>query len=333
MTADSALEVIAVDDDESARELLASVVTGLGHHCRTAVDGYDALRLIAQRPADVIISDWEMPGMNGAELCRQTRSVGDNAPYTYFIIVTGLEDPAHLQEAMAAGADDFQRKPVNIGELKARLMSAARVVELHRRLATQTAGLRHDSERFYLASRTDALTGAGNRMRLDEELATLLSRARRYRSPCSLAICDLDSFKAFNDEFGHVAGDDALRRVAEGIRRSLRSVDALYRYGGEEFVVLLVEQPLSAAQRAMDRVRSAIEALAIRSPATGGRLTLSIGIAEIDTRIDRNGDDCLRRADEALYRAKSAGRNRVMSTPPPPPPDADVTQPEEPTLW
>jgi len=302
------------------------VIRRLGHRCRLAEDGNDALRQLAARPADVIVSDWDMPSMNGAELARRVRALGDDVPYTYFIIMTAFDDRAHLLEGMSAGADDYQHKPLDVDELEARMMSAARVVELHRRLAMRTAELRSDrSDRsdcseFYLASRTDALTGAGNRLRLDEELGTLLSRADRYGSTCSLAICDLDFFKAFNEAFGHVAGDETLRRVAGGIRASLRSVDNLFRYGGEEFVVVLVEQSIEAARCAMDRVRRAVEDLGITSPATGGALTVSVGIAEIDTTTDHTADQWLRRSDEALYHAKSLGRNRVISTAPPPPP-------------
>jgi diguanylate cyclase (GGDEF)-like protein len=191
------------------------------------------------------------------------------------------------------------------------------VVDLHRRLALRTATLRDDSTRNYLASRTDALTGVGNRMRLDEEIASLLSRAQRYGHRCSLAICDLDLFKSYNDHFGHVAGDEALRRVADGMRMNLRSADALFRYGGEEFVILLIEQPLADAELAMERMRAQIEALGIPA-AHGGPLTLSVGVAEIDPRRDRTPDQWIARADEALYAAKAGGRNRVVSTLPPP---------------
>ena len=311
------LEVLAVDDDESSRELVAAVVRQIGHRCVTAVDGNDALRLVAQRPVDVIISDWGMPGMNGSELCRRTRSLGDDAPYTYFILMTAFDDRAHLFAGMAAGADDYQRKPMKHDELEARLMTAGRVVEHHRRLASHTKKLRDDSTRLFQASRTDALTGAGNRLSLDEEIETLLARAHRYGRKCSLAICDLDLFKSYNDHFGHVAGDEALRRVAGAMRASLRSADSLFRYGGEEFVALLLEQRLDAAECAMERVRGAVEALGMPSPATGGSLTLSVGVAEIDPGADRTSDDWLRRADEALYVAKSSGRNRVVSTMPP----------------
>lgn len=307
---------MVVDDDRDSRELIAIAVHSYGHRCRVAVDGVDAMRLLTERPADVVISDWDMPLMNGGELCHRLRSGGDEMPYTYFIIMTAFDDREHLLAGMAAGADDYQRKPVSFDELEARLLSAGRVVEHHRRLASCRSNLRDESTRNYAASRTDALTGVANRMRLDEEIATLLSRAQRYGHTCSLAICDLDYFKAYNDRFGHVAGDEALRAVAEGMRANLRSVDALFRYGGEEFVVLLVEQPLADAERAMDRMRAQIEALGIPS-AKGGPLTLSVGLAEIDPVGDTSGEVWIARADAALYEAKTRGRNRVVSTSPP----------------
>jgi two-component system chemotaxis response regulator CheY len=313
-----ALDILVVDDERSSREGLAHAIRILGHPCRVAASGHEALVAIDERRPEVVISDWEMPGMNGAELCRRTRSVDNDASYIYFIILTAFSDRDHLLEGMAAGADDYQRKPVDLDELEARLVSAARVVELHARLATRTEELRHDSKRFYTASRTDALTGAGNRMHLDEELAALVSRAQRYGHQCSLAICDLDFFKAFNDRFGHVAGDQALRSVAEAMRKNLRSADALFRYGGEEFVVLLVEQPLADAAVAMDRMRAEVERLAIPSPKTGGALTLSVGVAELDPSRDRTPTDWIARADAALYTAKSRGRNTVVTTKGPP---------------
>jgi len=312
----SQLDVLVVDDDEHVRDVVSTAVVSHGHRCRTALDGLDALRHLEERPADLVISDWDMPRMDGAELCRRLRRGGDDVPYTYFIMLTAFVDREHLLAGMAAGADDYQRKPMRYDELEARLMSAVRVVELHRRLELRTAELREASARNYTPSLTDALTGVANRMRLHEELAALLARAHRYGRTCSLAICDLDSFKAYNDRFGHVAGDDALRAVAAAMSANLRQADSLFRYGGEEFVVLLPEQPLLDAERAMDRMRAQIERLGIPA-ASGGFVTMSIGVAELDITLDRSAEAWIARADAALYEPNSGGRNRVVSTTPP----------------
>jgi diguanylate cyclase (GGDEF)-like protein len=249
--------------------------------------------------------------MSGVELCRRTRVADDEAPYVYFILMTGFGDRNHLLEGMEAGADDYQKKPVDLDELEARLVSAARVVALQHRLADRTSALRRDSRRFYVASRTDPLTGAGNRLRLDEDLAAEVARAQRYGHTPTIAMCDLDHFKDFNDRFGHLAGDDALRRVADTIRANLRAGDVLYRYGGEELVVVLPEQSLDDAGKAMERVRAAVEALAIPAGTGAGSLTVSVGLAHLEPGRDTTPSQWLDRADEALYRAKRAGRNRV----------------------
>ena len=307
------LEVLIVDDDDDTCEVLAKSVRRLGHSCRTAPDGFSALEMMTQRHPDVVISDWTMPGMTGAELCLRTRALAEETPYTYFILLTAYADREHLLGGMAAGADDYQTKPVDPDELEARLMSASRVVELHRKLALQTAGLRRDSERFYLASRTDALTGIGNRLALEEELATVRDRATRYGHRFCIAIADVDHFKKYNDEFGHLAGDDVLRRLAEKIRTSIRASDRVFRYGGEEFVILLPQQPLTEACAAMDRVREEIETLtSSRDGEEGppGALTMSFGVAEL---YSQNMDEWLALADGALYAAKRAGRNRVVA--------------------
>ncbi len=308
------LDVLVVEDDPSTREALEIAIQALGHTCRVAADGDEAWRMLEAAHADVVISDWELPGLNGAELCRRIRSIEDGG-YTYFILMTGFHDRAHLLEGMAAGADDYQKKPVDLDELEARLVSAARVVALHRRLAEREHELRRDSSQLWAASRTDRLTGVGNRLRMEEELSAAHSRAQRYGHRYSLAIVDVDHFKEFNDGFGHLAGDEALKQVAAALRDAIRSGDAIFRYGGEEFVVLLPEQPLADARSAAERMRADVEAYAIRRPEKGRTLTVSAGVAELDPTRDAGVEDWLARADQALYFAKGAGRNRVEALP------------------
>jgi two-component system chemotaxis response regulator CheY len=304
------LDILIVDDDTFARAALRAALRSLGHDCRTASSGVEALEMIASQRPEVVISDFEMPGMTGAELCRRIRAE-ENAGYAYFILLSALHDRAHLLAGMDAGADDYQSKPIDLDELEARLVSAARVVALHRQLAEREHSLRRDSGHLFVASRTDPLTGLGNRLRMDEELRAAWARAARYGHGFSVAIVDIDHFKQLNDAFGHVAGDGALRRVADVVRREVREGDLVFRYGGEELLVLFPEQSLADARRAVERVRTAVGVAQIPRTASGDVLTVSAGVAELDPTIDPTIEAWIARADAALYRAKHGGRDRV----------------------
>ncbi len=305
----SGLRVLVVDDDDESRLVLERAIERLGHPCSSARDGEEALRLHRAEPFDVIIADWVMPGVDGLELCRRTRG-SDERPYTYFIFATGLGDKRHMLEGMRAGADDYLTKPIDLDQLEARLVSARRVISLHRRLAQRTRALRRDSQRLFQVARTDPLTEIDNRLRMHEDLEASVARARRYGQRYCAAICDIDYFKRYNDRFGHLAGDEALRMVAQTIRATLRQGDGVYRYGGEEFLVILTEQTIKEASAAMERVRAAIERLTLvpDGVARQGLLTISTGVAELRRE---PSTEWVRRADEALYRAKRLGRNRV----------------------
>jgi len=301
--------VLVVDDEADMCAALKHAVERLGHVCETASDGEQALRRHTIHPFDVIIADWLMPGLTGLELCRRTRGTDEHA-YTYFIFATGLDDKAHLLEAMRAGADEYLTKPIDADQLEARLVSARRVIGLHRRLARRNRALRRDSQRLFHVARTDPLTEIDNRLRMQEDLAASVARHQRYRLRYCAAICDIDFFKRFNDRYGHLAGDDALRKVAHVIRSTLRGSDGVYRYGGEEFLVILAEQSAAESCAAMERVRNAVErmTLAPEGQPIPGLLTISVGIAEL---LGETSTEWLRRADRALYRAKELGRNRV----------------------
>jgi two-component system, cell cycle response regulator len=308
------LKVLAVDGEPSSRVSLQQAAHRLGHECRTAKDGLEAWEMLQADRADVVLSDWTLPRMDGVELCRRIRAADGEGAYTYFIFMTGFDDREHFLRGMKAGADDYHTKPVDIEELQARLVSAGRVLSLYRKLADKNRQLRRDSLTSFHQARVDPLTGVPNRLCMDEELEVLWSQALRYGHPFAAALCDIDEFKKYNDRFGHVAGDEVLRRVAQTIRGELRQGDALYRYGGEEFLVVLPEQSLAQAACAMDRVRSGIARLAI--PAPTGVVTISVGVAELDLALDRTLKDWLRRTDAALYRAKESGRNRVEARSP-----------------
>jgi two-component system chemotaxis response regulator CheY len=314
--ASAPLRVLVVDDDAATRLVLASAVEVAGHTVATAGDGEEAWRVWNASHFDIILADGRMPRLDGYELCRRIRereSESESA-YTYFVFVSALDDREHRLQGARAGADDYLTKPVDLDALDAQLVAAARVTALHRRLAETARVLRTDSERSFRAARTDALTALGNRRKLDEDLERAEALARRYGHRFACALCDVDLFKKFNDRYGHLAGDEALRKVAEALASELRKGDEVYRFGGEEFLVLLPEQGVEEAAEAMDRVRAAVERLAIpHEDTTTGRLTLSVGVAELSFRAGEDREAGIARADAALYRAKAQGRNRVFS--------------------
>jgi diguanylate cyclase (GGDEF)-like protein len=253
--------------------------------------------------------------MDGLELCRSIRSEDAARSYTHFIFVTGNDDRQHFVEGMRAGADDYIAKPIDIDELEARLEAARRVVTFQRQLRENNTVLRRDSERVLVAARTDPLTAALNRLALTEDLEALAARAKRYKHRYCAALCDIDEFEAYNDCFGHLAGDDALRRVTQTLHEELRRGDGLYRHGGEEFLAILPEQSLTEAAAAMDRARKAVEQLQMpHAPSEMGFpfLTISVGIAALSAESTGSLDGWLRRADAALHVAKARGRNRVV---------------------
>ena len=310
------MRVLVAEDDAVSRTILQRAVQKRGHEVLAAEDGNRAWELYCADPdVDVIISDWMMPGVDGLELCRRVRAEehGYDRGYTYFIFLTALGDREHLLQGLKAGADDYLSKPLDRDELEMRLTTALRVTDLHRRLAFQNRELEELNRMLFEQSRADPLTLLGNRLRLREDLEVLHGRAKRYGHNYAVVLCDIDHFKAYNDDYGHLAGDDGLRRVAEAISSGLRDGDAAYRYGGEEFLVVLPEQDVEMAAEIADRLRRSVEDLGIRHEANapGGVVTISAGVAVLAGSGD--ADDLLRKADEALYEAKEAGRNTVRT--------------------
>ena len=298
------MKILLVDDDPLARRLVEVAVARLGHQATAAEDGEAAWQCYDQDPPDVVITDLLMPRVDGLELCRRVRADA-RAGYTSIILVTALSDRRDVLRGMEAGADDYLIKPVDLFDLQMRLIAVQRVTDLHAELA------RHRAQLAHLAGH-DPLTGLGNRRSLEQDLEVLYAHSRRYGRSFALAMCDIDRFKAYNDTHGHQAGDQALRAVAAAMVRELRGSDRIYRYGGEEFLLVLPEQTLDTARIAVERVRSVVEGLAIKHTATGGgALTVSAGIAAYAPGDPTPLEELLRQADAALYRAKSSGRNRI----------------------
>jgi diguanylate cyclase (GGDEF)-like protein len=296
------MKVLVVEDGRTTRLMLKAAVQDLGHECLTAADGSEAWDLFRAEGADVIISDWLMPGLEGPELCRLVRN--HSAPYTYFVLLTAFGDRGHALEGMQAGADDYLAKTLDVDDLHLRLIAAERVTALHKRLAEQDARLRSLAE-------VDQLTQLANRHKSTEILGHFLHLAHRQTQPLSLAVVDIDHFKHVNDRHGHAVGDEVLQRLGLLLRRSFRGEDIVARWGGEEFVIGMFGMTrgdgVARLYRTLETVRS--ESF---NGAAGGKfhVTFSAGVAEYPS----DGQDLetlYRAADKALYRAKGAGRAAV----------------------
>ena len=299
------MRVLAADDDPSTRLILRAVIESLGHHCSLAGDGMEAWQIFELGGVDVVISDMAMPRLDGLNFCRRVRAQGGDA-YTYFIFLTSFAGHTDLERGMLAGADDYLAKPLRAEELGIRLAVAERITALHQRLAGQAQQLSELNRKLFEQGRTDNLTGLGNRLRLHEDLRSLERQAY-----CAM-LCDVDHFKLYNDHNGHLAGDAALRAVAAELQKNGRRGDRAYRYGGEEFLLIVPESSLVRAVATAERYRRAVEALQMPHPANlpAGILTISAGVA---LRANDDTAEWLNQADAALYAAKRDGRNRVSA--------------------
>lgn len=308
------MRILIAEDDAISRMILRRAVERLGHECLTADDGAKAWETYLDNPdVDVVISDWMMPEMDGPALCEKIRNyTGRRDGYPFFIFLTALGDKDHLLEGMQAGADDYLSKPLDREQLGVRLLAAERVTSLHRQLMRQNKELERLNFELFKQARRDPLTKLGNRLRLREDLETMRARVERYgHSYCAL-LCDVDYFKRYNDTYGHLSGDEVLQKVADVVLGTFRSGDTAYRYGGEEFLVVLSEQSLEASAVAAERLRSVVEGLGIPHEASPrGVVTVSCGLAEISPGEKKTVDELLKEADAALYTAKQKGKNNV----------------------
>jgi two-component system cell cycle response regulator len=284
--------VLCVDDDPEVRELLHEIISHLGHNSKTAVDGIGALEKLADDHFDIVITDINMPRMDGIELIKRIKTDFDDVDV---IVITAYEMTYKYTDIIALGASDYISKPFNVNELEAKLNRILR----ERRLRV---GLRRLSTR-------DGLTGLYNRRYFDENLKHEASRAFRQNFSLYLLFIDLDGFKAYNDKYGHQQGDKLLRELAEVILDNIRKdVDSACRYGGDEFVIILPhakrQQALMVAERLLDSFNK-------RNVSSTG---LSIGLAKLEgsgETLKENLESLIRKVDQAAYRAKINGGNQV----------------------
>ena len=300
------MRILIADDDPVSTSVLAHQLEQWQHTVTTTTNGFDALAAFKNETFDVVITDWMMPTMSGPELCAAIREEEESGELTSFIILlTSRGSSEDLALALKAGANDFVTKPFDPLVLQSRLANAARIVQLQMELH------RKKQEADELAC-TDYLTQLRNRRAMWQNLQMDYERMHREQRPLSALVIDIDFFKKINDSHGHRVGDAALQTVAQCLTNSLRSGDYVGRWGGEEFLAVLPGADIIQSAEVAERCRHHLESLRIKGD-NGKviRLSASIGVAAVDGANREDCDALLDQADQALYWAKDAGRNRV----------------------
>jgi diguanylate cyclase (GGDEF)-like protein len=302
------VHILIADDDALLRELLRELLLSFGHECTALADGEAAWEHLLAHGADVVVSDWQMPGLTGVELCERVRAHPAIA-YPYFILLTARGNRPDVLTALRAGVDDHLAKPADLDELEARLIVAERVRALHLEILETRRALEAANARLDEAAHRDALTGLGNRFRLQEDLPGIHARFVRQGHQYHIALFDIDHFKHYNDTHGHQGGDALLAELGRVIAAELRQGDFAYRYGGEEFLIVMANETVEGAGMGAERLRGCVAAMTA-GPHLPGRATLSAGVAEATA--GESIEHVIGRADDALYRAKKAGRDQVV---------------------
>jgi len=296
--------ILLVDDDEELCEVLQDILQAQDYATESAHSGLEAEEKLKERKFNLAFVDIRLPDMTGTDLVLRLKQID---PDMEIIILTAYATLETSVRALRNGVFDYVMKPFSVEEIMASIKAA---------LEKQQAAVREmaEKEHYRALSIVDSLTGLYNRRHFQELLAREIARARRYSQELSLLMIDIDHFKKYQDRVGHVAGDQALRNVGQTLLSSVRGVDAISRYGGEEFAIIMPETGKEQAAAAAKRTK---EAVAEAQAPGRKKLTVSIGIANYPEDA-KDEEQLVFRADQALYQAKQAGRNRIRSWRPPP---------------
>ncbi len=299
------MKILIADDESVSRRMLQALLVKWGYEVVSAEDGDGALANLKSADAPrMALLDWMMPGQNGVDVCRALRKLRPE-PYTYILLLTAKDAKESVVEGLESGADDYLTKPFNPQELKARIRVGLRLLELEDNLVQAREAMRFKATH-------DTLTGVWNRGAILETLEREVWRSRREGTTLGVLIADLDHFKSVNDTYGHLAGDAVLREVTKRMQNDVRPYDAVGRYGGEEFLVLLPGCNSLVTREKAERLRETIFRTPVATTAGILKVTMSIGGAAITDWPQDTPNQILQMADLALYRAKEEGRNRTV---------------------
>ncbi|MBI5872844.1 MAG: diguanylate cyclase [Candidatus Omnitrophica bacterium] len=285
-------DILVIEDEKEAAETIGSVLYAAGHNVNVVATAKEGIRMLSDINCAVVITELRMPDMSGSELVRAIKNLD---PKISVIVITPYLFINSAIEVMEDGAFGYITKPFNPSEI--------RIVVEH---AVDRYFLMDEANKksyYYDLSILDGLTGVYNHRHLYEVLDREIARARRYPQHLSLIMADVDNFKKYNDANGHMAGDELLRGMTNLFVRAIRSLDMVFRYGGEEFVILLIETDKKGATLAAERILNLVR---LSLPAT-----ISMGISDYPADATER-DVLVDRADKALYQAKTTGKNKVV---------------------
>jgi diguanylate cyclase (GGDEF)-like protein len=312
-TTDS-LKVMVVEDSMVMLKVLGRYLASMDiNEPLVANTGASAIDLYRNERPDIILLDVMLPDIDGFEVASQVRALERPNEWTAIIFLTSLTSDEDLARGIAVGGDDYLTKPISEVVLHAKMRAMRRLVEMHGVLSDVTQQLNVANKELRQRSTTDALTGIANRRMFDELSMREWRRCERIKKPLSLVMADVDHFKAFNDQYGHQAGDICLRSVAAQIARAApRPTDLAARYGGEEFVLVLGETDAEGARYVAEKIREYVAELDVAHITPARRVTISCGTATVVPQSGLSLNELLRSADRALYQAKAEGRDRVV---------------------
>ncbi len=307
------MKALVIEDSASNRQVLCHYMEKMGIVPIPAASGMAGVELFQSERPDLVLLDLVLPDIDGFEVTRRIRQVERPSEWTPVIFLSALHKDEDLEKGIAAGGDDYLRKPVSEVVLCAKLRAMQRIIQIRQSLLVLTRKLDAANHELKRLSSLDGLTGIPNRRHFDEVLTREWRRALRQGAELSIIMCDVDFFKQYNDTYGHQDGDECLRKVSKTLMTSMdRGGDLVARYGGEEFVAVLADTSSGGALFVAERMKEAIGQLDLKHTSSSfGRVTASFGIASARAFPEINPLTVLAAADRALYKAKREGRNRV----------------------
>jgi len=305
------MKILLVDDTKTERLILTSIIEEMGHTVVTAENGKLAVSLYHSEKPDLVLLDVIMPEMDGHEAARQMRK--DESLWVPIIFLSGRVDPEDIFAGIEAGGDDYLTKPVDFRILEAKMISLQRIAKMRRKLINVSKELEIVNAELKKLAHIDGLTGLANRRYLDKYLRVEVSRSMRTDNRLAVILCDVDHFKKYNDSLGHLQGDDCLKAVANAMKSVCkRATDLVARYGGEEFAIVLPDTNTENAVRMAQAICDAVADLKIEHPESEHKVvTISLGVYADKSDLSHDAEFILKQADDALYKAKESGRNKV----------------------